>query len=189
MAVTTPDLPPNADLLLIAGRAAVGKTAVSIEVSARLKNEGLGHCWIDGDWLDLAVPQAPAELFDLNFQALWHNYRDFGCTRLIYSNWASVNNADRLIALMGGRPRVVAVLLVCSDDSARRRLRHRETSSGLDWHLANLDATPVRERDLDGLTPDWVTRVNTDDRSVGDIAAEVVALTGWMPAGAGPDES
>ncbi len=28
--------------------------------------------------------------------------------------------------------------------------------------------------------PDWVHRVDTDDRTVADIAAEIIGLTGWM---------
>ncbi len=144
----------DAGLLLIAGRSGVGKTAVSAEVSARLQQAHVGHCRIEGDWLDLAVPQAPAELFDRNFQALWANYRDFGCTRLIFTNWASIENASRLVSLMGGRPRVVA----------------------------NLEATPVDERDLDRLTPEWARRVGTDHRRVEDVAAEIVGLTGWVGA-------
>ncbi|MBM7788634.1 hypothetical protein [Tenggerimyces flavus] len=169
----------DSDLLLIAGRSAAGKTTVSAEVSAQLQQAGVGHCRMEGDWLDVAIPQAPPELFDRNFQALWGNYRDFGCTRLIFTNWASIKNASRLVTLMGGQPRVVGVLLTCTDETARQRLGERERGAGLGWHLANLEATPVGERDLDRLTPEWATRVRTDHRRVEDLAAEIVELTGW----------
>lgn len=169
----------DTDLLLIAGRSGVGKTAVSVEVSSQLKRTGVGHARIDGDWLDLAFPQAPSELFDRNFRSLWQNYQAFGCTRLIYSNWASIKNMDRLVGLMGGQPRVIGVLLLCSDETATRRLGSRETGYDLQWHLDNLSQTPVNERDMDQLTPTWVTRVHTDDRSVQDVASDVVSLTRW----------
>lgn len=173
------------DLLLIAGRAGAGKTAVSVEVSSQLKRSGVGHCRIDGDWLDLAFPQAPSELFDRNFRSLWRNYQAFGCTRLIYSNWASIKNMERLVSLMGVWPRIVGVLLLCSDENAVQRLGGREAGLDLQWHLDNLKQTPVDERDMDRLTPDWVTRVHTDERLVQDVASEVVSLTHWARSGKG----
>lgn len=172
----------SSDLLLIAGRSAVGKSTVSVEISAQLQAAGVGHCRIEGDWLDVAVPQAPPELFDRNFQALWGNYRDFGCSRLIFTNWASIENASRLVSLMRGRPTVVGVLLTCTDETARQRLTERERGASLAWHLANLEATPPAERDLDRLTPSWATRIGTDHRQVEDLAAEIVGLTGWVGA-------
>jgi hypothetical protein len=30
-------------------------------------------------------------------------------------------------------------------------------------------------------SPDWVHRVCTDDRSVSEVAADVIAITGWLP--------
>jgi hypothetical protein len=71
------------------------------------------------------------------------------------------------------------VLLTCTDDTAVERLRAREAGAGLAWHLSNLEATPLHERDLDRLTPGWAHRVATDRRRVEDIAAEVVGLTRW----------
>lgn len=113
---------PSTDLLLIAGRSGVGKSAVSAEVSSQLKRAGVAHCQMDGDWLDLCYPQAPAELFDRNFRDVWRNYQSFGCNRLIYSNWASIKNAERIAHLMGTRPRIIGVLLLCTDETALQRL-------------------------------------------------------------------
>lgn len=72
------------------------------------------------------------------------------------------------------------MLLTCTDETARQRLSEREKGAGLAWHLANLEATPVDERDLDRLTPEWARRIGTDHRPVEDIAAEIVGLTGWV---------
>lgn len=171
----------SSELLLLGGRSGVGKSAVSEEVSSQLKRADVSHCLMDGDWIDRCFPQAPPTLFDRNFQALWRNYKSFGCTRLIYSNWASINHAERIVDLMGNgqRPEIVGVLLLCTDDTARHRLSTRGHGGGLEWHLANLAATNT-DPDMSRDTPDWAHRVVTDERSVEDIAAEIVALTNWV---------
>ncbi|MFC7620153.1 hypothetical protein [Microlunatus sp. GCM10028923] len=170
----------DVDLLLLAGRSGVGKSAVAEEISAQLKHARLGHALMDGDWLDRLFPQAPPDLFDQNFRALWGNYRNFGCRRLIYSNWASIRNADRLVGLMAGPGEVrrVGVLLTCDDDTARVRLTAREHASGLAWHLANLAALND-DPDLSRSTPDWAHRLNTERRTVAEVATEIVGLLNW----------
>jgi hypothetical protein len=178
--MTSTRVDQRVDLLLIAGRSGAGKSAVAAEVSSQLKRANLGHCQIDGDWIDLCFPQAPPELFDRNFRDLWRNYQSFGCSRLIYSNFASIRNLERIVGLMGGpRPRIIAVRLTCSDETALQRIRAREHGGGLEWHLTNVDAARANNRHMDSITPDWVPRVTTDGRTVEDIAAEVVALTRW----------
>lgn len=169
----------SSHVLLIGGRGGVGKSTVAAEVSSRLKRAGVRHCRIDGDWLDLAHPQADPDLFEANFRALWTNYRVRGYTRLIYSNHAAARQADRLRRLMGGQPVVTAVLLTATDGTAIARLRTREIGTDLAWHLSNLEATPAEVRDMDRITPEWVHRVSTEGRSVTDTAARVIALTGW----------
>lgn len=167
------------DLLCIAGRGGAGKTTVATEISSQLKRAGVAHCRIDGDWLDLAHPQAPPSLFDENFRSLWGNYRAHGCTRLIYSNFAAIRNIERLKALMGVSPRVTGVLLLADDAAAVERLHSREHGQDLQWHIDNLAATPAAERDMDAITPPSATRVQTTGRTVADIAAEIIAVTGW----------
>jgi hypothetical protein len=89
---------------------------------------------------------------------------------------------SELIAAIGDGPRVTAVLLICSDATARRRLAQREIGTGLGWHIERSD---VMARKLDRRVPGWVHRVSTDGRAVADIAAEVISLTGWTCQSAG----
>jgi hypothetical protein len=67
-------------------------------------------------------------------------------------------------------------LLTCSDPTARQRLAQREIGSELDRHI---ERSGLMARRLDRGAPAWVHRVTTDSRAVTDIAAEVIALTGW----------
>jgi hypothetical protein len=45
----------------------------------------------------------------------------------------------------------------------------------------HIERSDLAARELANVTPDWVHRVVTDGRAVADIAAEVIALTGWKP--------
>ena len=89
----------------------------------------------------------------------------------------SVRAVGELTAAMGDRPRVTAVLLTASDAVTRRRLAGREIGSALRRHI---ERGIIVARELEEAAPDWVHRVDTGDRTVAGIAAEVIGLTGWM---------
>lgn len=166
--------------VFVGGRSGVGKTSVGVEIHAQLGAAGIQHCLIDGDYLDMAYP-TPWErgLAERNLAAMWRNYRELGYRRLIYLNTASVlpEVIGSLTAAMGDVPTVCGVLLTCTQESARERLRRREIGSTLAEHLASgIDMASRLQR----AAPSWVHRIPTDDRTVADIAAEVISLTGWL---------
>jgi GNAT superfamily N-acetyltransferase len=161
----------------------VGKSSVGAEIHAQLSTAAIPHCLIDGDFLDMAYP-VPWEhgLAERNLAAVWSNYRDLGQRRLIYTNTASVLAVEmrRLTAAMGDDPEVIAVLLTCTDETACERLSRREVGSTVDEHLRRSDDMAKL---LEADAPRWVHRVDTDNRSVPDIAAHVIGLTGWLGGG------
>ena len=167
------------EALLVGGRAGVGKSSVGYEIHEQLSAAGIRHCLIEGDNLDMAYP-APWEhhLAERNLAAMWANYRALGYRRMIYTNTASVLEKviGELTAAMGDDPQVTGVLLTCSDATARRRLAQREIGSALDWHV---ERSAQMARRLDRQSPAWVRRVATDERTVADIAAEIISLTAW----------
>jgi deoxyadenosine/deoxycytidine kinase len=167
------------EVVFLGGPSGVGKTSVGFEVHAQLSAAAISHCLIDGDFLDMAYPP-PWErgLAERNLAAMWTNYRALGYRRLIYTNTVSVlpDVTEQLTAALSGAPKVFSVLLTCTQDSARERLIQREVGSTLDQHLAS--STDMAAR-LERAAPDWVHRIPTDDRTVGDIAADVIHLTGW----------
>ncbi len=166
-------------MLFVGGRSGVGKSSIASEMHARLSAGGITHCVIEGDNLDLAYPP-PWEhgLAEQNLAAMWANYLALGYRRVIYTNTASVSGKviSALTDAMGDQPRVTAVLLTCSDTTARQRLARREIGAALDWHVERSD---LMARRLDQRAPAWVHRVPTDGRAAADIAAEVISLTGW----------
>ncbi len=169
-------------VVFIGGRSGVGKSAVAAEMFHQLAQADVRHCLIEGDNLDMAHPtpwERGQPLAEINLGAMWRNYRMFGYQRLIYTNTAAVLEAvmKNLLRSMGDEPEPTAVLLTASDASALQRLRRREVGGGLDAHVERSKAAARR---LDEAAPSWVRRINTDDRTVSDIAAEVIALSGWQ---------
>ncbi|WP_405844013.1 AAA family ATPase [Streptomyces platensis] len=173
----------HAEVLLIGGRAGVGKTTVGWEVSALLRAEEVSHAIIDGDFMGQVHP-APegdphrAEITESNLTAVWANFSRRGYTRLIYTNTVSVlpETTGMFERAMGAGVDIVRVLLTASDATARERLVGRELGSELEHEL---QAGVRKARLLDQRAPAEAVRVATDGRHVVDIAREVVTATGW----------
>lgn len=171
----------TSDVVFIGGRSGTGKTSVGFEMHAQLSAADISHCLIDGDFLDMAHP-APWEhnLAERNLTAIWANYRALGYHRMIYTNTVSVlpEEIARLTTAVGDNPNVIAVLLICTDATARKRLGQREIGSALDQHLTSSDHTSTR---LQGGAVTSAHHIPTDDRTIASIAADIISLTGWRP--------
>ncbi|MFD5570983.1 AAA family ATPase [Streptomyces cadmiisoli] len=173
----------QAEVLLIGGRAGVGKTTVGWEVSALLRAARVSHAVIDGDFMGQVHPAPPgdpdrSEITASNLAAVWANFARRGYRRLIYTNTVSVlpEATGMFHQAMGEGVRIVRVLLTARDATARERLVRRELGSELEQELAG---SARKARLLDQRVPAETVRVVTDGRAVVDIAREVVAATGW----------
>ncbi|SDJ53890.1 hypothetical protein [Streptomyces indicus] len=173
----------RAEVLLIGGRSGAGKSSVGYEVSALLRAASVGHAYIEGDVLDHIHP-APAGdpdrsgITGRNLKALWANYSELGCRRLIYTNTAAVLGGEQWLfhGALGPGIRYVHVLLTASDATVEARLRGRERGSEL---AEQLRRSALAARRLDEHAAPGTVRVATDGRSVTEVAREVVAATGW----------
>ncbi|WP_031225646.1 hypothetical protein [Streptomyces roseochromogenus] len=180
----------QAEVLLIGGRAGVGKTTVGWEVSALLRAAAVPHAVIEGDYMGQVHP-APAgdphrtEITESNLTAVWANFAQRGYRRLIYTNTVSVlpEATGMFERAMGDGVRIIRALLTASDATARERLVGRELGSELDKEL---EASIRKARLLDQRAAADTVRVLTDGRSVVDIAREVVAATGWTQPHSAP---
>lgn len=176
-----------AEVLLIGGRAGVGKTTVGWEVSAVLRSAQVAHAIVEGDFLGQVHP-APegdphrSEIAESNLVAIWANFAQRGYHRLIYTNTVSVlpETAGMFERAMGEDVRLMRVLLTASDATARARLAGRERGSELEKEL---EGGFRKARLLERRAPARTVRVATDGRSVPDIAREVVAASGWAGPG------
>lgn len=175
------------EVLLIGGRAGVGKSTVGWEVSARLRDAEVAHAVIEGDFMGYVHP-APdgdphrAGITERNLRAVWGNFAELGYRRLVYTNTVSVlaESASLFERAMGSDVRIYRVLLTATDDTTARRLKGRELGSELEREMAN---SAYKARLLDERVPADTVRVATDDRTVMDIAHQVVAATGWLRTG------
>lgn len=167
----------QSEVLFIGGRSGIGKSSVASELHARLSARRVKHAVIEGDTLDLAYPP-PWEhgLAEKNLGALWQNYRALGYRRLVYTNTVSVIETDTLAAAMGDDPVLKAVLLRASDKSAKARLETRETETTLEAHL---ERSRQRALDLDRDTPSWGWRIDTDGKSIPEVAGEILVRLDW----------
>ncbi|GGQ10656.1 hypothetical protein ACFFKE_27245 [Streptomyces mutabilis] len=176
-----------AEVVLIGGRAGVGKAMVAWEVSV-LRRAGSGPDAVaEGDFTGQVRPAPEGDphrsgITESNLTAVWANCARLGHRRLIYTNTVSVlpEVADMFRRAMGAQVRIVRVLLTASDDTALARLAGRELGSELEREVAG---SARKARLLDERSPADTVRVVTDGRRVVDIAREVVAVTGWAVGG------
>ena len=165
------------EVLFVGGRSGVGKSSVAFELHAQLAALKVKHCVVEGDNLDMAFPQAwEHNLAERNLAAIWANYRALGYQRMIYTNTVSVRFTQELAAAMGDSLRITAVLLTATDETSSARLLRRIQGNDLQEHL---DRGKAAASELELLTPQWVHRFPTDNRSVQDIAGDLLGLTGW----------
>jgi predicted kinase len=132
----------HAEVLLIGGRAGVGKSTVGWEVSARLRAVAVAHAIIEGDFMGQVHP-APegdprrSKIVERNLTAVWANFAQLGYRRLINTNTVSVlpGTTSMFERAMGAGVRIVRVLLTASDATAGERLAGRELGSELEKEL------------------------------------------------------
>ena len=168
------------DVLLIGGPAGVGKSTVGWEVSVQLNRLQIAHWHLEGDVLDAAWPRPEddqdGERMTVNtMRAMAGVFAVEGYTRCVYVQTASVVDSH-LVTQALGTVRLRGVLLTASEAIRVQRLADREIGTDLDRHLASTRRMAER---LERESPDWVERVPTDDRTVAEIAREVIAHSGW----------
>lgn len=167
------------EVMFIGGRAGVGKTTVAAELSRLLTLEDIPHALIEGDNLDQAHPEPWRNGIDLaeqNLAAMWRNYQAAGYSRLIFTNTVSVLQTATLTAALGADVHAVGVLLTADDSTAANRLAQREIGSGLE---ESIERSNVASAKLDADASAAVHRVPTDHRTVSDIAAAILSISGW----------
>ncbi|QWB25321.1 MULTISPECIES: AAA family ATPase [Streptomyces] len=190
-AAQEPTTPPS--LLLIGGRAGVGKTTVAWEVAAQLRAADISHAIIEGDFMGQIHPPPQHDphlsaITERNLTAIWTNYAQLGCHRLIYTNTLSIlpETAPTFHRALGPDVHITRVLLTATDTTTHQRLTARELGSELNKEL---QSSARKARLLEERSPSDTVRVRTDGRRVADIAHEVLTATGWAGpahAGSGP---
>ena len=163
------------EALLLVGRVGTGKTTVLLAVGDILGERGTPYALLDLDWLAWASP-APgsgasvSSLLVANLVAVTGTFRDAGIERLVLARYLRTPTEVDAIRAALGIP-VTVVELSAPTALLQERIRSRDSGRELTEHLAELAAgTGTGLGDL---------VVESGARPVGEIAAEVLAVTGW----------
>jgi len=167
------------EVLVISGPAGVGKTSVANEVSAQLRAADVAHAVIDTDALDdvYPVPDEQWRLTERNLASVWQSFRELGTSRLILVGVYMHRESElSWIRRASGVDRLMLVRLSASERTLGERVGRREIGSGHDVQLAR---TRLQANELAEEAVPQAAVIETDQRTVPDIAAEIVELLGW----------
>jgi hypothetical protein len=167
-------------IIIISGPVGVGKTSVAWAVSLHLRSkDSYPHAVIDdhlGQMHPKPATDSSGETLDGKaLAALWQVYREAGVGRLILPRVVA-GPAD-LEAIDAAIPnaQITVFRLAASRESVEERIRSRQPESAQQWCLeraAELEALWMRQP-----FGDFV--IQTDGRSVEEVAESILNLSGW----------
>jgi len=156
-----------------------GKTTILGETSDLLTAHGIGHAAIDLDTLGIGhLPErAWADLSYRNLASVWQNYVAAGATRLLLA--AAVENVGELNRIRAAVPN--AQILVCRLtgrlETMQRRVSQREPGMSRNLFVARVAEL---EAVLDRSSVEDFSLSTDDDRSVTEVALEMLSLANWL---------
>ena len=169
-------------VLIISGPVGVGKTSVVLEIADLLVPAGVRHAVVDLDALTWCFPRPADDRFHQqlglrNLAAIWQSYRAAGAERLVIARVVSSRSAlDAYRAAVPGAV-ITVVRLRASPETLQRRVAHREIGLA---RAKSLHRTLELAAELEqARAEDHV--VDTDGRSVTEVARAVLAVAGWWP--------
>jgi len=171
-------------VLLITGPVGVGKSSVLSEIEDLLQDAGMRFAAIELDGLSYCHPPPPGDdrfrtaLTFRNLAAVWKNFRAAGAERLILAR--VIESRAELARYRKAVPgaEIVIVRLRAGVRTLQERVKRRELGLGRAWHARRaaelakiMDRAPVED-----------VLVDTDGRTVNEIAREIMERTGWLLA-------
>jgi broad-specificity NMP kinase len=189
-----PDPTPG-EILWLCGPAAVGKSTVGWQVYQQVRHSGVNAAFVDLDQIGFHRPVPAGDpgnhrLKAANLAAVWCAFRASGAECLIAVG--PLERPENVAAYIAALP--AATMTLCRLQASREALADRVARRGRGltptWGLAGdeLIGQPqarLREiadqatRILEALDGVGDLRVDTDDRPADEIAAEILARTGW----------
>ena len=166
--------------LWISGPVGVGKTTVGYEVSTLLDRAGVHHTFVEYDVLAQTYPAPPDDRFNTRLSLrilvdLWGHAAAAGSRNLVLAR--VLETAEGLAAVQAALPDhdIFVVQLRASAETLVARVAVREIGLGYDWHAARaVELIDI----LDRAPAD--ARIDTDGKTVVDVAEEIVALVAWQ---------
>ena len=165
------------EAVLICGAYGTGKSSVAAEMAELLEARDVPYAAVDLDWLSWAnLPDAHGEaghrLMLANLAPMIANFRAAGMTRFVLAGLLSgADELERLRDTLGMRLRVVRLTLPIGE--IERRLAPDPTSGRRD------DLERAREQVADEIGAGLEDLAISNDRPIGEVAAEMVHWLGW----------
>lgn len=168
-------------VLVVNGTVGAGKTTVAEVVADLLREWGVPYAWIDVDALRRAYPTAPNDPFGQavaldHLEAMAGVLRRRGYRHVVLAEVIE-RAADRELyerAFDGAE--LAVVRLEASEATRLARLASRERDPWRDWHLTRtVDLAAILE--VAGV--DDAVVANEGDRSLREVAAQVLTAAGW----------
>lgn len=174
-------LKPAVPVVLITGPIGVGKTSVADAIADRLRAAGLPYAMVDLDWIVECYPAPPDDPFQTalamsNLAALWRNFRDAGARYLVLTR--VVERREELDAYRLAVPgaAITLIRLRATVGTLLERIARRGTDSDPTW-ACDRTRQLAEEMDLARLED---LLVDTDRRSVGEVADAILVHVGWL---------
>ena len=168
-------------LLVLSGPVGVGKSAVGAAVAELLEARQRPHTYVDFDHLRYTFPRPDNDPWNnqlglRNLKAIWTNCEQAGSSNLVVAYVIEEQSFIRQLVSAVGLAQVYTVQLSAQQDTLEARLKQRETGANLAWHLRRAQKlSKLLART--GVPCDC--RIATDQRTIEEVAEEVVAKIKW----------
>lgn len=140
---------------------------------------GIPHAGIEMDALGWSHPLPPRKLTLDNLAAVWKNFSEAGAERLILVQTLESRNDLEVLREAVPGARIVVFRLWARVETLLRRVNERELGGlGQELHREQADRL-ARAMEQERIGDHVVT---TEDRLPGEIAAEILHLSGWGDA-------
>ena len=178
--IASHDLEVSTPALLLSGTAGAGKSIVAKEIHELLRRAQVRNAMIDLDAVGRVAPVADppynSKFVIANLRSMWPNFEALDLEYVILAR--VLLSADELDAYRVAFPfldlRVVRLEAPDGELVARLAAREPGVSRSFLMELAPALANEMRANDLDEFVVE-----NGPDRSVGDVALEILELLGW----------
>jgi hypothetical protein len=165
------------EAVLLCGAYGTGKTSVAAEMAELLEARDVPYAAIDLDWLAWANiadghGEAGHRLMLANLAPMVGNYRAAGLTRYVLAGLLSSAEERESIAETLDMPLRVVRLTLGIEDIERRM--SADPTSGRQFDLVS-----AREQVASDVGAGLEDITVANDRSIGDVAAEIVGWLGW----------
>jgi hypothetical protein len=171
-------------VLLLTGVVGVGKSVVTGEASRLLREAGIPHAMVDLAVIGTCWPTPPddpwnEDLIHRNVACMWANFQRAGAGRLLLCRVLEARSLLTQITDAVPGAVITVVRLRAPLEAVRARIVARESGRDPQWYLDAADYLAGRLEDA--RVEDYV--VDNYDRTAKEAAAEVLRVTGWLPAG------